>query len=195
MKFDASFARSVGRDEDYPAEGLPEIALTGRSNVGKSSLINALANRNQLARTSGTPGKTQILNYYLIGGKFYLVDMPGYGYARRAKSERMTWAELIESYLLKRTVLRAVGVLIDSRHPLMASDREAMGWLRGHSVPFFAVLTKSDQTKQRDVAALTAAISMECGGDVSIISTSSRLGRGIAPLREFIKKLASPRDD
>ncbi|MDP4199027.1 MAG: ribosome biogenesis GTP-binding protein YihA/YsxC [Bacteroidota bacterium] len=195
MSLSASFVRSVAQLEDCPADGLAEVALTGRSNVGKSSLINALTNRKQLARTSGTPGKTQVLNYFLIGKEYYLVDMPGYGYARRAKTERAKWARLIESYLLTNTRLRAVGVLIDARHSLMSSDREAMQWLQENSVPFFVVLTKSDHAKQRDLASLKSAITSEFGSERSVLATSSRLGRGIAPLREFIKKSALSSDE
>src|SRR5436309_2308303 len=132
MKFNAVFSRSAVKLEDCPSDGLPEIAVTGRSNVGKSSLINSLAGRKQIARVSGTPGKTQVLNYFKINDSFYLVDMPGYGYAKRSKSERASWAKMIELYLTNRESLRAVGVLVDSRHDLMESDRDALAWLQEH---------------------------------------------------------------
>src|ERR1051325_4663410 len=146
MKFTAVFSRSAVKLTDCPTDGLPEIAVTGRSNVGKSSLINALADRKQLARVSGTPGKTQVLNYFKVNDSFYLVDMPGYGYAKRSKTERAQWAKMIEMYLKNRETLRAVGVLMDSRHDLMESDRDALEWLHEHEVPAFVVMTKGDQS-------------------------------------------------
>src|ERR1700674_264567 len=103
MKFEAAFLSSFATTETLPNDGRPEIALIGRSNVGKSSLLNALADRKQLAKTSGTPGKTRTLNYYIVNGAFYLVDMPGYGYAKQAKNERAQWAEVAERYFLERT--------------------------------------------------------------------------------------------
>jgi GTP-binding protein len=189
MKFEATFKGSAAKLADCPSDGIPEIALTGRSNVGKSSLINSLAHKRQLARVSATPGKTQVLNYYSINSEFYLVDMPGYGYAKRSKTERMQWARMIESYLGLRESLKGVGVLIDSRHELMASDGEALSWLRDNRMPFFVVLTKMDQSSQTDISRLSKEISKEFPG-IPILSTSSKSGRGITQLQEFIKRMA-----
>ena len=189
MKFQALFSRSAVKLTDCPVDGLPEIAVTGRSNVGKSSLINSLAERKQLARVSGTPGKTQVLNYFKVNDKFYLVDMPGYGYAKRSKTERAQWAKMIETYLTDRKELRAVGVLVDSRHDLMDSDREAIAWLAENEVPMFVVMTKGDQSKQADLGRLSRSL-RAAFGDIPIIGTSSKNGRGISQLQEFIKNLA-----
>lgn len=190
MKFHAIFSRSAVKLEDCPTDGLPEIAVTGRSNVGKSSLINALAAKRQLARVSGTPGKTQILNFYLVNGAFYLVDMPGYGYAKRSKTDRAQWAKMIENYLTHREQLRAVGVLIDSRHDLMTSDHDAIEWLNAHDVSMFVVMTKGDQSKQSDLGQLTRSLRHDFK-DIPIIATSSKSGRGISQLQEFIKNLGN----
>src|ERR1039458_2151637 len=125
MKFEAHFVSSFSSIEKLPTDGRAEIARMGRSNVGKSSLINALAARQQLAKTSSTPGKTRLLNYFLVNGEFYLVDMPGYGFAKQAKSERFEWAKIAEKYFLEREPLSAVGVLIDGRHIGLESDLTA----------------------------------------------------------------------
>ena len=192
MKFEAAFVSSFATIASLPKDGLPEIALIGRSNVGKSSLINALAARKQLAKTSGTPGKTRTLNYYRINDTFYLVDMPGYGYAKQAKSERIAWAHVAEQYFLERSPLRAIGLLIDARHPELASDREVIGWFAAHGLAAFIVLTKSDKAKQQEVAR-HARLLMD--SPVSkIFSTSSATGKGISELRKFIVDTAAARD-
>ncbi|HET6401484.1 MAG TPA: ribosome biogenesis GTP-binding protein YihA/YsxC [Candidatus Kapabacteria bacterium] len=192
MKFDAAFISSFASISGLPKEGLPEIALIGRSNVGKSSLINALAGRKQLAKTSATPGKTRTLNYYLVNGAFYLVDMPGYGYAKQAKSERIAWAHVAEQYFLERSPLRAIGLLIDARHPELESDGTVLRWFAEHGLSAFIVLTKSDKAKQQEVARHVRLI--RDSPATKILSTSSATGKGISELRKFIVDTSSGRD-
>jgi GTP-binding protein len=190
MKFATAFVSSFASVGTLPVDGKPEVALIGRSNVGKSSLLNALADRKQLAKTSGTPGKTRTLNYYLVNGAFYLVDMPGYGYAKHAKSERMEWARVAEQYFIERKELTAVGLLIDARHPRLESDEAALQWFREHGVGVFIVLTKCDKAKQQDIARHVRAIG-ESDSTTKIFSTSSASGKGIAELRRFIGECAA----
>ena len=185
MKFNVTFLSSFASVESLPVGCKPEVALIGRSNVGKSSLINALADRKQLAKTSGTPGKTRTLNYFNVNGIFYLVDMPGFGYAKHAKSERIEWAIVAERYFLERKELSAIGLLIDARHPELESDMVALRWFQDHQLPFFIVLTKSDKSKQQDIARHVRAIG-SAYGEHQIFSTSSATGKGIAALRSFI---------
>ncbi len=193
MKFSATFVSSFGAIEKLPSDGRPEIAIIGRSNVGKSSLINALTERKQLAKTSGTPGKTRTLNYFDVNSKFYLVDMPGFGYAKQAKSERAQWARLIERYFLERENLVGVGLLIDSRHPEIESDIEAIEWLREQEIPVFVVLTKCDKSKQAEIAKHIHILTMVFGA-LPILPTSSVRGSGMEKLRKFIEKLAETRN-
>lgn len=141
----ADFVTSVARPDRLPVEGLPEIAFAGRSNVGKSSLLNRLLNRRQLAGTSKTPGKTRTLNYYRVNGALHFVDLPGYGYAKRGLQERRQWAELINGYLDTRTSLRGILHLMDARHDPTAGDVELAAWLMQFDRPFLVVATKADK--------------------------------------------------
>ena len=191
MKFNATFLSSFSSVASLPADGKPEVALIGRSNVGKSSLINALTGRKQLAKTSSTPGKTRTLNYFLVNGEFYLVDMPGFGYAKLAKSERGEWARLTEQYFIERKQLTSIGLLIDARHPELESDGIALRWFRDHELPFFIVLTKCDKAKQQDVARHIRFIG-EKYSVPDIFPTSSSTGKGIAILKTFIAECAKP---
>jgi GTP-binding protein len=185
MKFEAAFVSSFSSVESLPVGSKPELALIGRSNVGKSSLINALADRKQLAKTSGTPGKTRTLNYFLVNGAFYLVDMPGFGYAKLAKSERAQWAQLTEQYFTERKQLTSIGLLIDARHPELESDVMALRWFRDHQLSFFIVLTKSDKAKQQEVARHIRTIG-DSYSVPEIFSTSSSSGKGITALKAFL---------
>lgn len=143
--------KTIYGQNDLVAPDAPQIALAGRSNVGKSSLLNRLAGRKQLAKTSSTPGKTQSINLYRIEpGDTYLVDLPGYGYARRSKEERAKWAVLIERYLSGTAWLRAVAVLLDCRLTPQASDLDMVAWLRASDIPVIGVLTKVDKCKKRE---------------------------------------------
>ncbi len=141
----AEFVTSVGHLSQVPAEVLPEIAFVGRSNVGKSSLLNRLLNRKNLAKTSNVPGKTRTLNYYRVNRTFYLVDMPGYGYARRSREEHRRWAGLINGYLEKRASLRGAVQLLDARHDPTALDLDMLQWLLHVQKPFLVVATKTDK--------------------------------------------------
>lgn len=145
----AEFVLSAANPAQFPADGLPEVALVGRSNVGKSSLINTLLGRSKLARISSHPGRTQTLNFYRItpsrGPSFYLVDMPGYGYARVSKAMREGWARLIEGYLRERAALRAVVQIVDFRHPPTRDDQQMYEWLRHYDRKRLLVATKADK--------------------------------------------------
>ena len=141
----AEFVTSIARPDRLPVEGLPEFAFAGRSNVGKSSLLNRLLNRRHLAATSKTPGKTRTLNYYLVNGALHFVDLPGYGYAKRGQQERRQWADLINGYLDSRTSLRGILHLVDARHDPTARDVEMAVWLTQFDRPFLVVATKADK--------------------------------------------------
>jgi GTP-binding protein len=191
MKFDAKFLSSFATVESLPGDGKPEIAFIGRSNVGKSSLVNALTERKNLAKTSSTPGKTQLLNYFTINESFYLVDMPGYGYAKTSKDKRFDWARLTEDYFKNRRALRGVGVLIDSRHSELESDVMVVEWLAERNIPFFLVLTKTDKPKQAEVAKHERLLRENVAPALGLFKTSSEKGRGIRELRDFVTELAS----
>lgn len=141
----AEFVISAVGPNQYPDDALPEIALAGRSNVGKSSLINRLINRKSLARTSSKPGKTQTINFYQINRQLYFADMPGYGFARVSKAMKAAWGRMVEEYLTQRQQLDAVIQLIDLRHPPTADDREMYEWLKHHHLPVIVVATKADK--------------------------------------------------
>ena len=144
------FASSHARVVQAPRDGKPEFAFIGRSNVGKSSLINMLAQRKELAHTSGKPGKTQLLNYFLINNSWYLTDLPGYGYAVQSKKTRGKWEDRTEKYFLNRQTLVCAFVLIDSNVPPQTIDLEFVNWLGEHGVPFVLAFTKTDRKQSRD---------------------------------------------
>ena len=129
----------------YPDDGLPELAFAGRSNVGKSSFINAMLNRTNLARTSGKPGKTRTINFYLINEEFRFVDLPGYGYAQVSKSERKKWGDIIEKYLRKRDNLKAIVLLVDIRHKPSGQDVDMYHWIKSFGYDAIIVATKADK--------------------------------------------------
>jgi GTP-binding protein len=179
-----------------PEAGLPEIAFAGRSNVGKSSLVNALTGRNTLARVSNTPGRTQQLNFFDLGGRVMLVDMPGYGYAKAAKHEIARWTELVETYLKGRQSLRRVLVLIDSRHGIMAADQPVMKMLDEAAVSYQLVLTKCDKLKPKELETrmreTEAVIAKHVAAYPVLHATSAAEGDGIAVLRAALTALAEP---
>ncbi len=188
------FVLGVAALEQLPEADLQEIAFAGRSNVGKSSLVNALTGRNTLARTSHTPGRTQQLNFFDLGKKIYLVDLPGYGYAKVSKEKKNEWNTLIRDYLRGRPTLRCVFMLIDARHGLKESDRDIMKILDETAVAYRIILTKADKTKQAQRDKLIPALQGELkkhGAAMNEISmTSAHKGTGIADLRTVIWKYA-----
>ena len=141
----AVFEKSSSKIEECPAANMPEYAFIGRSNVGKSSLINHITGHRKLAKTSGKPGKTQLINHFLIDEQWYLVDLPGYGWAQVSKTEKAKWKKMINRYLLERKNLALVFLLIDSRHNPQKIDLEFMRWLGENGVPFILVFTKVDK--------------------------------------------------
>ena len=189
-----AFEAAASVPAELPPPGLPEIAFAGRSNVGKSSLINALTRRKSLARTSQTPGRTRLVIFFDLGAQLRLVDLPGYGYARAGKTDMARWAETIRFYLENRQTLRRVALLIDARRGLMANDVEAMDFLDAVAAPYQVVLTKCDKIKAGEretrVTEIGEAIARRPASVSSIATTSAAKGLGIAELRAEFAALA-----
>lgn len=150
---EAQFIVSNSDVAKCPAPDRPEYAFIGRSNVGKSSLINMLTNKKNLAKTSGRPGKTQLINHFIINKEWYLVDLPGYGYAKVPKAERLKWEKFLKRYILKRENLYCLFVLIDSRHEAQKVDLDFMEWLGISAIPFSIIFTKTDKLKPEELEA------------------------------------------
>jgi GTP-binding protein len=191
------FVAGVASLSALPASQLPEVAFAGRSNVGKSSLINALTGHKQLARTSQTPGRTQQINFFTLDERLMLADLPGYGYARAAKATIAAWTELVEAYLRGRPSLRRVCLLIDARHGLKPSDRDVMTMLDEAATVYQIVLTKSDKLRDAALDAMLEATGAEIERHVAahpvIVPTSVRAGLGIETLRTELSALALPK--
>ena len=154
----AEFIKSAAKPKDYPPPGLPEVAFVGRSNVGKSSLINVLANRKALVRTSSTPGRTQLINFFDINNILTLVDLPGYGYAKAPPDVRKLWGPMIETYLAKRESLKTVVLILDIRRKPSDGDLDMLRWLGTYGIPPIIVLTKCDKLSKNERAKQTALI-------------------------------------
>jgi GTP-binding protein len=188
------FERGVVRLDQLPTADLPEVAFAGRSNVGKSSLINALTGRNKLARASTEPGRTRELNFFRMGDRLRLVDLPGYGYAKAAKSEIGRWTALTRDYLRGRPSLKRVLLLIDARHGIKPHDSEVMDALDQAAVTYQVVLTKADKEKPTEIADLVEAASAllrkRPAAHPAVLVTSSETGQGIEELRAEIAALA-----
>ncbi len=184
---ECDFVRGVVALEGLPDAEYPEIAFAGRSNVGKSSLLNALTGRKSLARTSNTPGRTQEINYFLLAQQLYLVDLPGYGYARVSKTKSADWTELVFDYLRGRPNLRRVMLLIDGRHGIKPNDKEVMEMMDTAAVSYQVVLTKCDKPKadefKKIVAATRETIRTHVAAHPRLMLTSSVKNTGIADLR------------
>ena len=188
-----TFLKSAPALQFLPDPDYPEVAFAGRSNVGKSSLLNALVNRNALARTSNTPGRTQELNFFDVGGDrptMRLVDMPGYGFAKAPPDVVRRWRFLVNDYLRGRQALKRALVLIDARHGIKEVDRDILGMLDAAAVSYRLVLTKADKIKATDLAAVTQATADEArkrpAAHPDIIATSSEGGLGIPALRAAV---------
>ena len=191
------FIFAAARSDGLPPLGPPEIAFAGRSNVGKSSLVNALTGRNALARTSRTPGRTQELIFFDLNDKARLVDMPGYGYAAVAKSKSESWGELAHDYLRGRPSLLRVFVLVDGRHGLKENDHETMRAFDAAAVSYAVVLTKGDEVKAADQSARIAStlegLRKHVAAYPEVILTSSRTGDGVPELRAHVARLLAER--
>ncbi len=192
MEFiDIKLLMTAVKPEQYPDESLPEIALVGRSNVGKSSLINCLANRKNIARTSSTPGKTATINFYEIAGRYRLVDLPGYGYAKVSKQEKEKWADMIEGYLASRSNLVQVIQLVDARHKPTADDKMMFDWIKSYNYEPLVVATKLDKLKKSQIEGNLTAIyeDLELGEDSVLIPFSSETRQGrdqVVELMEYV---------
>lgn len=186
---EATFIKGAAEWGQLPDDGRSEIAFIGRSNVGKSSLINAVLGRKSLAYTSKSPGKTRQFNYFLVDGRFYIVDLPGYGYATGSRSERDAWERLRQRYLSERRWLRGVVQLVDARHPAMDNDAVEIERLAELNRPSVVVLTKGDKLSgngraeaKRQLKSHLADLDVDC----QVVLTSSETGRGITTLRTWI---------
>ena len=179
----AEFVVSSGKPDTFPSDGLPEIAFLGRSNVGKSSLINALTGHKKLAFTSNTPGRTQTINFYRVEGKFYLVDLPGYGYARVPAGFAEQWKVLIEHYLEFRETLRFSCLILDTRRGWMEKDLDLKRWLDHQGRPYLVVATKTDKVNQSEQERGLRAIRQE---GVEPLPFSALSGRGVREIWQAI---------
>ena len=193
---DVTFMLSTVSLDTLPPARLPEICFAGRSNVGKSSLINALTNRKGLARASNTPGRTRELNYFNVDERLFVVDLPGYGYAKASKADIARWTKLTRQFLFGRASLRRVFLLIDSRHGIKDSDLELMGMLDETAVTYQLILTKVDKLKKSEVEKVEAktlkAIAKRPAAFPELICTSSEKKRCLDELRAEIVTLALP---
>lgn len=187
--FDVQFVISAVEPGQYPQE-LPEIAFVGRSNVGKSSLINKLLNRRNIARISSKPGKTQLINFFKINNGFFFVDLPGYGYARVSEEMKAKWGKMIEIYLKKRQCLKGVVLLLDIRHLPTNNDVQMFQWLNAYHIPVLIAATKLDKIsrgqRQKQLIGIKKTLGLPA---VDIIPVSSESGEGIAELWGQIDKL------
>ena len=180
----AEFILSANRPEQFPTDGLPEIAFLGRSNVGKSSLINAIAGQRKLAFTSNTPGRTQSINFYRVDGRQYFVDLPGYGYARVPLAAKNEWAKLINQYLEERKTLQLSFLILDARRGWMDKDLDLRNWLEANSRPYLVVASKIDKLNQAEQQRSLKAI----GQFAEPLPFSAVTGRGVREIWQAISK-------
>lgn len=186
----AEFIKSAVRPDQYPKTGIPEIAFAGRSNVGKSSLINTLLGRKKLAQTSATPGKTRLINFFFVNQKVCFVDLPGYGYARVSRAVQEHWGPMIETYLRERESLRLVVVILDVRHDPTEQDLSLIGWLRHYGRRFLIVLTKLDKLSRGQAIGYRRKIAASLGleGSDGPILFSALTGEGKAEVWNVINR-------
>ncbi|MCR6545011.1 ribosome biogenesis GTP-binding protein YihA/YsxC [Dehalobacterium formicoaceticum] len=186
----SEYVLSAVKPDQYPEANVPEIALAGRSNVGKSSLINTLINRRSLARTSSQPGKTQTINFYKINDAWYFVDLPGYGFARVSHDAREEWGRMINTYLEQRTVLKEIWQLVDLRHPPSEQDQQMMQWLNYKNYPCIVVATKADKISKNQRSKNVKVIKETLGvTEEEIVIFSAQTGEGKEKLLQRIEQL------
>jgi GTP-binding protein len=191
----AEFVTSGTRPSHYPPGDLPEIAFAGRSNVGKSSLINVLVNRKSLVRTSSTPGRTQLINFFLVNNRLMLVDLPGYGFARVPVAVKREWGPMVETYLSKRPSLKGVVLILDIRRTPNAEDLQLLAWLRAYGIPPVVVVTKCDKVTKNERARQTAIITRSVELDRSELCFFSALSReGVDGVWQRLEALMAPPD-
>ncbi|MHB8772032.1 MAG: ribosome biogenesis GTP-binding protein YihA/YsxC [Syntrophales bacterium] len=190
----AEFVLSAKAPAHYPPALLPEIAFAGRSNVGKSSLINALVKKKGLARTSNTPGRTQEINFFRVNGRFGFIDLPGYGYAKVPEAIKRNWGPMIETYLRERETLRLVVLILDVRRDPSEEDCQLLGWLRHYSLPVLVVLTKIDKVSRSQRAERQRLIGADLGlpAGVSTLLFSAQTGEGKDLLWREIVRATKP---
>jgi len=186
-KIFSEFVRSASRPEQFPKEKYPEVAFLGRSNVGKSSLINALLGQKGLAFTSSKPGCTQAINFYRVGGSYFFADLPGYGYARVSKGQTLEWKKLIESYLLERQALELCILVLDARRGWMERDLDLKHWLEVHHKPCLVVATKMDKLKNQSERE-RCLTSLKEDGSAPALPCSAISGRGVREIWQAIMK-------
>lgn len=189
MTTPAEFVLSAPTPEQFPKEGLPEVAFLGRSNVGKSTLLNKLTGHTGLAFASSTPGRTQSVNFFKVDGRYYFVDLPGYGYSKAPRSVSGGWAQLIEAYLRQRETLALCVLLLDARRGWMESDLQLLEWLEHHRRTYAVVATKVDKLNQREKSASQKAIRAHYEGE--IIWFSGLTGQGVKELWQTITRTTS----
>lgn len=183
----AEYVRSAGRPEDFLHDGRVQIAMAGRSNVGKSSVINRLLDRKNLARVGNSPGKTRQVNYFLVDHTFYLVDLPGYGYARVSQAEKARWAKLMETYFAEETITLGL-LIVDARHKPTADDCTMAQWFRDTGCPFVVVANKLDKLKKSEVEKNLAQIrdTLDLGETIPMIPFSAEKGTGKQELLNLV---------
>jgi len=184
----AEFVISAVGSKQFPKDDKPHIAIAGRSNVGKSSLINALLHRKNLVKTSATPGKTQLINFFIINKQFYFVDLPGYGYARVPRAVTDAWAPMIEGYIKDALALRAVVVLLDARRQPDVRDVRLVEWLRQYNIPAIYAMTKTDKLNRQEAQQARQTIKAQLSIEDAPILTSAKDGQGVKELWGEIRK-------
>ena len=191
----AEFVRSAAKAGDFPRDGLPQVAFAGRSNVGKSSVINRLLNRKNFARVGAAPGKTTHINYFLIDGKFYLVDLPGYGYAKGSKAEKERWGRLMEEWFADNGLMTLGIMLVDARHKPTADDCTMAQWFKASGRPFAVAANKLDKLRKSDIIPNLARIreTLELDESVTVIPFSAEKGDGKQELLDLILKHSEER--
>ena len=188
----AEFVKSATKPSEYPPGNLPEIAIAGKSNVGKSSLINTVVNRKNLAKTSSSPGRTQVINFFRVNNNLSLVDLPGYGFAKVPLEVRQAWKPMVEAYLQTREAIRLVILILDSRRGLAPEDSTLLDWLDYHAIPTLIVLTKADKLSQLERARLKKVLAgIRLLEDRLLLFFSAVTGEGKDDLWGLIQKAAS----